>query len=278
MNYLQIAAAVDEPRAIRTRRPHRGHRTQEKAYRSALRLRYQVYCIECNFLSPEDYPEGVETDEHDKEAVHFYAFDEDDELVGYVRLVSPDSEQRFPIQEHCDVASRDRGLPRASEAAEISRLMVRGDYRRRRGDRLSGVTAQQNTAAFAGERRHEAPQILLNLYRQMYAYSVENGIRFWYAAMERPLARSLLRLNFAFESIGPETDYYGPVAPYLADLRALEAEVGAHRPELLKWIQTPERWFGPSTHGDEWGLCHVSHIDGLRGAEQGTRILAPGLA
>lgn len=251
---------------------------QDLAFQRALQLRYQVYCIECNFLSPEDYPEGVEMDAHDEGAAHFYAFDEDEELVGYVRLVRPDALQRFPIQQHCQV-STSKPLPTPGETAEISRLMVRSDYRRRRGDRLSGVTAEQNKAAFAGERRHEAPQILMSLYRQMYAYSRESGIRFWYAAMEKPLARSLLRLKFGFEAIGPETNYYGPVAPYLADLRKLEKDVGAHRPELLQWLQTPERWFGPNTHGDEWGLCHVDGVNSLLGLEQGSSdILVPSLA
>jgi len=233
-------------------------RVQGSALRSALELRYQVYCVECNFLSAGDYPDGFETDEHDERAAHFYAFDAREELVGYVRLVRPDPEQLFPIQRHCELAPDGIALPAPHRAAEISRLMVRSDYRRRRGDRLSGVTAEQNRAAFAGERRHEAPQILLSLYRQMYAYSLENDIRYWYAAMERPLARSLMRLDFAFQVIGPQANYYGPVAPYLADLRELEAQVGSHHPELLAWLQHPQRWFGKKTHGEEWGLCHVS--------------------
>ena len=241
----------------------RDHRAQDRALRRALELRYQVYCIECNFLSPDDYPQGVETDEHDEGAAHFYAFDEQDELVGYVRLVRPDAQRQFPIQKHCNLSAANGPLPRPAQAAEISRLMVRSDYRRRRGDGLSGVTAEQNKAAFAGERRHEAPQILLSLYRQMYAYSRENGIRYWYAAMERPLARSLARLNFSFQAVGPETDYYGPVAPYLADLRELEAQVGTRRPELLEWLQTPERRFGGNKHGNEWGLCHVGQVNAL---------------
>ena len=231
---------------------------QQLAYKSALELRFQVYCLECNFLSPDDYPDGMESDEHDDAAMHFYAFDAREELVGYVRLVRADHEQLFPIQRNCSLSVDRASLPEPSAVAEISRLMVRNDYRRRRGDRLSGVTAEQNQAAFGGDRRHEAPQVLLSLYRQMYAYSRENGIRHWYAAMERPLARSLQRLNFAFMSIGPETDYYGPVAPYIADLRELEAHVGVRRPELLRWLQAPERWYGPTTHGDEWGLCHIS--------------------
>lgn len=253
------------------RQAQRGQRARHRALRSALELRYQVYCIECNFLSPDDYPEGVETDEHDEDAAHFYAFDQHDELVGYVRLVRADGAQQFPIQQHCRVDGMKQRLPPAGQSAEISRLMVRSDYRRRRGDRLSGVTAEQNNAAFAGERRHEAPQILMSLYRQMYAYSCENNIRYWYAAMERPLARSLLRLNFAFQAVGPQTDYYGPVAPYLADLRELEVQVGEHRPELLEWLQTPERWFGGAAYGDKWGLCHVEPIKPLH--YQGERVL-----
>jgi N-acyl amino acid synthase of PEP-CTERM/exosortase system len=214
--------------------------------------------MECNFLSPDDYPDGVETDEHDDHAAHFYAFDANEELAGYARLVRADADHRFPIQRQCALYSEGLALPPPAHAAEISRLMVRSDYRRRRGDRLSGVTAEQNRAAFAGERRHEAPQILLSLYRQMYAYSCENHIQHWYAAMERPLARSLLRLDFAFRTIGHETDYYGPVSPYLASLRELEVQVGYRRPELLAWLQAPERYFGPSTHGEDWGPCHVT--------------------
>ncbi len=34
--------------------------------------------------------------------------------------------------------------------------------------------------------------------------------------------------------MGPEVDYYGPVTPYVARIADLEAEVFAHRPELLR--------------------------------------------
>lgn len=223
---------------------------------SALKLRFQVYCIECNFLSPQDYPSGMESDEHDATATHFYAFDADDDLVGYVRLIRPDAQGNFPLHRHCDV-SHVAQLPDPAGAVEISRLMVRADYRRRRGDRLSGVTAEQNRAAFAGERRSEAPQILLSLYRQMFAYCQEKGIRHWYAAMERPLARSLLRYKFAFRPIGPESDYYGPVAPYLADLRELEAQVSAHHPALMQWMRRPQCDDDVDCTEQRWSRYHM---------------------
>lgn len=232
----------------------------------ALRLRYQVYCLEYNFLSADDYPDGVETDEHDDRAAHFYAFDASEELVGYVRLVLTNADHRFPFQQHCALSAGVQ-LPQASKAAEISRLMVRSDYRRRQTDKLSTVTAQQNVAALSGDRRHQSPQVLLNLYRQMYQYSVQQGLQYWYAAMEKPLARSLSQLGFGFTPIGPEADYYGPVAPYLADLRRLEEQIHQRDPDLLQWLQGAKtrpaldmpvaRPAGP--------VAPVPHLEGLKG-------------
>jgi N-acyl amino acid synthase of PEP-CTERM/exosortase system len=71
----------------------------------------------------------------------------------------------------------------------------------------------------------------------MYAYSLQHGIRYWYAAMERALARMLVRMNFGFQQVGPAIDYYGPVAPYVADLRVLESQLGRLNPPLLAWMQ-----------------------------------------
>lgn len=226
----------------------------------ALALRFQVYCVECNFLSPDDYPDGMETDAFDASATHFYAFDSHDVLAGYVRLIRPDPQGGFPLHRHCQLTEGVQ-LPDPAYAVEISRLMVRSDYRRRRGDGLTGVTAQQNRAAIAGERRHEAPQILLSLYRQMFAYSREKGIRHWYAAMERPLARSLLCKDFAFRPIGPVADYYGPVAPYVADLHRLEEQVSARQPALMHWMRQPQRDDSVTSPEERWSYYRMSRPD-----------------
>lgn len=249
----------------------------KRPLRRALELRYQVYCVERSFLEADDYPDGVETDEYDEAAAHFHAFDEARELVGYVRLISPDADRRFPLQQHCGSFADGVQLPPAHQAAEISRLMIRGDFRRQRGSsRLLGVTAEENNAILSGSRRFETPNILLGLYKQMYIHSLASGIRYWYAAMERPLARSLARAGFNFEPIGPETDYYGPVSPYLADLRKLEESVAARQPDLLAWMTSPTQMppplrseFAPPPHhvgairfGDvggsgEWGAMQA---------------------
>ena len=204
----------------------------------AQRLRYEVYCQECGFLPPEAYPDGRETDEHDARAAHFCALDRHRQMAGYVRLVSADAKGRFPFDDHCAALFDDAALPKPKEAGEISRLMVHPRYRRRRGDTLAGVTVIQEASPQV-ERRNVSPQIMLCLFKQMYQYSLAAGTRYWYAAMERRLARALTRLGFAFEPIGFETDYYGPVTPYLADLRQLELKVGEANPTLLDWMRAP---------------------------------------
>lgn len=202
-------------------------------------LRYQVYCEECGFLDKNDHPNGLEADDYDGHSAHFAALNLKSELAGYVRLVMPDPIQTFPFQTHCVEVLDGVVLPPAEQSGEISRLMVRQDYRRRIGDiPPSGAPSETPEVVRAEhERRSGSPQILLSLYREMYLFSLDNNIRYWYAAMERSLARSLVRMGFTFQQIGPTTDYYGPVAPYVADLRVLEAKLAQSNPALLAWMR-----------------------------------------
>jgi N-acyl amino acid synthase of PEP-CTERM/exosortase system len=208
--------------------------------RLAYALRYGVYCVECRFLDAAEHPDGLESDVYDSVSAHFGAFNLSHELVGYVRLVPPDAFGRLPWESRCGALLAGTQLPPRVSCAEISRLMVRADYRRRRGDTLSGVGQPLQELPEMRERRTSSPQILLALYRQMYQYSLAHGLRHWYAAMERPLARSLKRLNFAFIQIGEQADYFGPVAPYLADLRELELRLERTQPALLAWMRLHE--------------------------------------
>lgn len=208
-------------------------------YHSVQELRYKVYCEECGFLKPEACSNGRESDEHDINSAHFAALNRSVELAGYVRLVLPDAIETFPFHNHCVSLFEGVALPPAPLSAEISRLMVRKDYRRRHGEQPpSGASTDTAEPTYDHELRNPSPQILLTLYREMYAYSLHNGIRYWYAAMERSLARILTRMNFGFQQIGPATDYYGPVAPYVADLRVFEDQLDQRNPALLAWMRS----------------------------------------
>lgn len=211
----------------------------ERAYR----LRFDVYCVDCPFLDAADYAQPRETDIYDDQSTHFFAFNLSQELVGYVRLVHFDVQRRFPWQLHCRDLLPGIALPDGALCAEVSRLMVRRDYRRRKTDLVAGVDTQGDGGADEddGERRRRSPQILLSLYRRMYQHSRRAGIRHWYAAMERPLARALQSMGFTFVRIGNEVDYFGPVAPYLADIEQLESNLHARNPSLLAWMRATPR-------------------------------------
>lgn len=212
--------------------------TWSPSFPEAQELRYQVYCEECGFLQRESFPDKRERDEYDAHSAHFVTLDRQEDIAGYVRLVLPKLRHAFPFQVQGVTLLDDVVLPPPELSAEISRLIVKNKYRRRHGERApAGVSSEEVVSAVPRELRNPSPQILLNLYREMYAYSVQQGIRYWYAAMERALARLLVRMNFGFQQIGPFIDYYGPVAPYVADLRVLEFQLARQDPALLAWMQ-----------------------------------------
>ena len=207
------------------------------------RLRYEVYCLECEYLQAKDFNEGLESDDYDDCAIHFAAYTMDDNIVGTVRLVQPGEHQPYPFEGHCKVFDNFNLPPRAN-AAEISRLVVRKTFRRRRGDSMEGISkdfVEKGTTASiqpptANETRGNSPLLLLGMYREMYRHSRANGIRFWYAAMERSLARSLEKMGFKFVPIGPKVDYYGPVTPHMVDLNDLNERLQKDNKFLAAWF------------------------------------------
>ncbi|MFC0250943.1 PEP-CTERM/exosortase system-associated acyltransferase [Massilia consociata] len=206
------------------------------------RLRHQVYCLECAFLQPDQYVDGMELDDYDDASTHFAAYTMDEKLVGAVRLVQPLAPKPYPFELHCEVFS-DFEMPNRAQSAEISRLVVKKSHRRRRADSVLGVPGflpgQDNGIEFdpAVDRRDRtSPMLLLGMYREMFRHSQEHGIRYWYAAMERSLAHALKKMGFRFMAIGPEANYYGSVTPYVLDLQDLRRKLMMSNPTLAAWF------------------------------------------
>lgn len=180
--------------------------------RACYELRYQVYCKERGFLPEADYLERrAESDCHDKgNCLHFGGMDPDGRMAGTNRLIITNNLQ-LPMRAHCEIT--DKAILKAARnrrVAEISRLAVS------RSSRRSGDM-----------------ELVMGLYKVMYQSSKINGVEYWFAAMERSLVRLLKRMNFHFEPIGPVSDYYGEVQPYVARIADVEAAVRQHNPGLL---------------------------------------------
>lgn len=172
-------------------------------------------------------------------------------LVGSIRLVLAREDQEFPFEKHCSTFD-DFTFPPRELCAEVSRLVVHKNYRRRAGDSLQGVTrdfqekgnpttigqpVNNDEGRKVTERRSNSPQILLGMYREIYQFSRNNGIQYWFAAMERSLARILGQLGLHFTPIGPQADYYGKVTTYTANLDEMEADLLKANPFLAAWFK-----------------------------------------
>lgn len=182
------------------------------------RLRYDVYCLERQFLDATVFPDKQEFDAYDDSAVHCVAMDGEGEILGALRLVL-DSPLGFPVEAHAQGLDEPLlGIPRA-RTAEISRLVVAKQPRPLR--RAGG----------------SSPLVLFELFRQMNLESVRLGLEYWVAAMEPTLHRMLRRvLGFEFVQIGGPMEYYGEVFPYMARIADIGASLRRDRPDLFEYF------------------------------------------
>lgn len=181
------------------------------------RLRFHVYCFERAFLRAADYPDGLETDQFDRYAKHLATVDSAGRVVGTVRLVFP-SILGQPLFRHCSVFPDETELydPRHS-VVEISRLSVSRQHRpRRHGNHERGWTTRLDNVLARKD------PVVFSLCREAYQVSKRAGLTHWVVATEASLQRTLAHYGFPFRLIGPEIDYFGPVAPYLMDLSVFD--------------------------------------------------------
>lgn len=211
---------------------------------ASYRLRYQVYCHERHFLPANDYPAGIETDVFDQHAVHLGVLNDGNSLVATARLVRR-SDEGLPMFGHCRVWGRTVLADENAPLVEVSRLSVSRLYNRRRGDGYYALEGGGTTPT--GERRREGGEIVMTLYRALYQSSKRHGFTHWLAATERSLQRLVTRYRFPFVQIGPETDYFGMVAPYVMDLAHFDAEIlSGQVPALRDFLVGLEPRFQPA--------------------------------
>lgn len=203
---------------------------------ASYRLRYQVYCLERQFLDPAAYPTGLEVDAFDPCSVHVGAVDEDGRLAGTARLVMCGA-LGLPLFRRLSVTPEYAWLCDAPTVAEISRLSISRSY-----ERWQAGAHQNDGERHARARRRAEGEIFLTITRALYHASKGLGVTHWLAATEKSLYRILLRFGLPFRAAGPECDYYGMVAPYLMEIAELDCLIasGGH-PRLDDFADGLER-------------------------------------
>ena len=214
-----------------------------KLFAAIHRLRYQVYVNEWGFERPEDHPEGLEKDDYDQYSRHIYAYTgPKDNVIGTARIILP-TDCLFPLQENFDI---DETLFCNSEhkIAEISRLAISKDFRRRAIDRVifnKDTTHdqdlkqhQESITAIENERRKCEQELVRGIYMMIYRESIKLELTHWCAVMAKGLYVILARWGIPFHQVGPEKEYHGVRAPYVLSIKELETNLEKKNPDLLQ--------------------------------------------
>ena len=197
--------------------------------KDTFRMRYEVYVDEFGFEDEADHPDGLETDEYEKESIHFACLNETDSVVGTIRLVLH-SDKGFPI-EHATKLNFTGEKPEPDKTGEISRLTVSKGLRRRKEDGMYGVESYLKKKEggvlpddgtipkkMAGRKN---PIIVLGLYQVMLQESLRQELTHWYMITEKKIFYALKKYGFLFHQIGDPVQYHGERIPYFADIYEL---------------------------------------------------------
>lgn len=198
----------------------------EKSYQ----LRYQVYCVEREFLPAESYPDRLERDQFDRRSVHVGVIDPAGDLAGTARLVRDDGDG-LPLLQHCTLFPHVTTLDAAANTTvEVSRVSISRHYARRRDDPPfnAGVGSVGDAAASALRVRrrlqHRAEPFITLLKAIIYG-AKRMGATHLIGATDAALHRWLLHYGFPYRQAGPEADYYGRIAPHIMSLAELDRVV-----------------------------------------------------
>jgi len=184
----------------------------------ALRLRYQVYCIEHAFENPSEFADEMERDIYDDRAMHTLLVHRATGLVaGTVRVIRTDPARpigSLPIDGVCQEAALFDGsvCPRAT-LAEISRLAISKDFRRRVEDAQSPAGVGENWNERQPNEQRKIPHLSLGLWQAAVCNCTNAGITHWVAEMEPALLRMLGRLGMHWNKLGPLIDFHGKRQP-----------------------------------------------------------------
>jgi N-acyl amino acid synthase of PEP-CTERM/exosortase system len=215
---------------------------REEAYR----LRYQVYCCENHYETPEEHPKHMETDVFDCRSIHSLIIDRANGMtLGTVRLILPEPESlgaSFPIQQICSHPLPIK-LP-MSGTAEISRFALSKKLRK-----LVDGDCPKNLRC----------SIVLGLMKAIVQMSWKYGITDWLAVMEPSLLRLLRRFGIYFAPVGPMVEYHGVRQPCHANVGRMLERVRQENLDLWKFA-TDSRVFW----NEEKACCADARIGGVR--------------
>lgn len=181
-------------------------------------IRHDVYARELGFEPVR--ADQRETDAYDARSLHclLRTSAAPHRLVGCARLVMADRlapEALLPLEIFCrDTLDRSvvdpAQLPR-ERMAEVSRLAVMSDFRRRKGEQGREVSIQEGD--FGNEQQTRFPYIPVSLYIAAVALAQRQGIEYLLTLTEPRLAQHFAKLGVNIVPIGAPVEHRGLRVP-----------------------------------------------------------------
>lgn len=190
----------------------------------AARLRHEVFCQNLRWVPP--CPDGLETDEHDPFSMSMGVFSATEELLGVFRFLPPS--RRFMLEyEFAPLLAPGYRVRKEWDTAEVTRFTV---------------------APKLWQHGISPGHISRLMYKGMYQWSLENGVRYIYVAVERRFWRALVIAGYPYETIGPVTALPPAGAESVAailDWENFRSESRRKRSTFLDWIEARQPAFVP---------------------------------
>ena len=183
-------------------------------------VRHDVYARELGFEPVR--AEQREVDTYDRHALHCIVRTNDDNVrpVGCARVVLTDPRDRLaplPFEQSCRNTLDRRiidpaALPR-ERIAEVSRLAVMGEFRRRRGELHRPVALSARDSSSDPSARF--PNIPVSLYFGAVALAQRAGVEYLFTLTEPRLAKHFARGGVQIETVGAPIEHRGMRIPSL---------------------------------------------------------------
>jgi N-acyl amino acid synthase of PEP-CTERM/exosortase system len=181
-------------------------------------IRHDVYARDLGFEAVR--PDQRESDKYDRHAVHCLVRTaaEPVRLAGCARVVLTDPLNRnapLPMEVYCKDAI-DRSiidpakLPR-EKIAEISRVAVMGEFRRRKGEQ--GHEAPVEDQDFGDDKQPRFPYIPISLYFAAAQMALRHHVEYLFTLTEPRLASHFVKMGIKVIPIGSAVEHRGLRVP-----------------------------------------------------------------
>ncbi|MFT3717889.1 PEP-CTERM/exosortase system-associated acyltransferase [Pseudorhodoferax sp.] len=206
-------------------------------------IRHDVYARELGFEPVR--PDQRETDAYDARAAHclLRTAEASPRLVGCARVVFADPQDPqalLPFEKACrDSLFRDQidpsRLPR-DRIAEVSRLAVLSDFRRRRGEAHKAVAL--DVQDFGDAQQPRFPYIPVSLYLAAVLLAQRRQVEYLFTLTEPRLAEHFAKLGVEVTQIGAPIEHRGTRVPSVIRVATVETRLRLMIQPLWKAIDS----------------------------------------